>query len=160
MLLLLFFPYLLKVLVKNQGFFIQWMSTKSIDTWCYATVWFKKCTIMPACVHLCEFVGLAWRCLGVCWHLPAPTVRWLAVCTVSRLTLCWLQLGLNAHLTHSLLLLCNPVEVISFTGLSTSANVGGLGGRTSVFNQPATNHSPKQNQLWWPMERPLNRRLN
>lgn len=72
----------------------------------------------------------------------------LAVYTMSHLTLRWLQHSLNAHLTHSLPLWCNPVEVISFTGLSTSANMGGrrelVGGSTSVFNQPATDHSPKQ----------------
>ena len=108
--------------IRLFSFFFYSMDVDKIH--CYATVWYKNCTIQPACVRLCEFVGLVWRCLGVCWHLPAPTVRWLAVCTVSHLTLCWLQLGPNAHLTPSLLLWCNPVEVISFTGLSTSASGG------------------------------------
>lgn len=98
------------------------------------------------CVHVHLYIqqDSASGCNGI---LLPPTVSWLAVYTTSRLTLCWLQHWLNAHLTHSLPLWCNPVEVISFTGLSTSASVGGLWGSKSVFNQPATNHSSKQNQL-------------
>lgn len=61
---------------------------------------------------------------GVTASSCPPTVSWLTVYTPSLLTLRWLQRRLNAHLTHSLPLWCNPVEVISFTGLSTSANMG------------------------------------
>ena len=96
------------------------------------------------CVHLYVWhTGGASGCNGI---LPSgPSLSFSAVYPASRLTLRWLRRRLNAHLTHSLPLWCNPVEVISFTGLSTSASVGvegGAGGVESVFNQPATSPSP------------------
>lgn len=79
----------------------------------------EKCTVNCAkrdqlCMwaSLCALVCLARQCLGVKQHTPAPTVSWFAVYTMSHLTLRWLQQWLNAHLTHSLPLWCNPVEVI------------------------------------------------
>ena len=64
------------------------------------------------------------RCKGIL--PPRLTVGPYAA---SRLTLCRLHSGLNAHLTHSLPLWCNPVEVISFTGaFNFSQYIGGGGG--------------------------------
>lgn len=103
------------------------------------------------CVRLCGWQDGASGCNGI---LQPQTDGWVAVYSVSRLTFRWLQRWLNAHLTHSRPLWCNPVEVISFTGLSTPANIRGERGggwvSKSVFNQPATKHSPKQNQSWCP----------
>lgn len=78
---------------------------------------------MCVCVYAClDIIKTVPR--GVTASSCPPTVSWLTVYTPSLLTLRWLQRRLNAHLTHSLPLWCNPVEVISFTGLSTSANMG------------------------------------
>lgn len=78
--------------------------------------------------------------------------------TVGRPSYLTLRRLLNAHLTHSLPLWCNPVEVISFTGAFNFSQYGrewvrwqgrglGLGGGASVFNQPATKPPPPQNQI-------------
>lgn len=86
--------------------------------------------VKSGCAYVCVYARLLWK--SVPWGVTAssrPGGQSVGrPYAASRLTLCGLQRGLNAHLTHLLPLWCNLVEVISFTRAFNFSQYRGGGG--------------------------------
>lgn len=121
----------------------------------------RSCACASVRTCLCALVHLARRCLGGGGVTASSCPDCQLVSSLHNVPFDLVLATTLAECTSDTL----PSFVVQSCGSHfiywafNFSQYGGWGSK-SVFNQPATSPSPKQNQLWCPAKRSLNRRLN